>query len=165
MADVQLSVYVFPLFSPSCSLFVAPLPSLCPSLLLRFTLPPLSLLISFSSLSFSLSLLLSWSLCHSRRDEEDWPLVLAVSHHYLWERDQRKKEAGVCNRKIQWSLSDSCVCISLCVSMVCGYSRVCSGSLGKCGSSAWIVLTWRCVCRPLTRTWRRPRISYDSTSP
>lgn len=61
--------------------------------------------------SFSLCWPISRSLCHKRRDEEDWPLVLAVSHHYLWERDQRKKEVRVWNRKIQWSLSDSCVCL------------------------------------------------------
>ena len=57
-----------------------------------------------------------------------------------------------------------CVCVSVCL-CGCDYSRVCSESQGKCGSSVCVVLTWRYVCRLLTHTWRRPRVSFDNTSP
>lgn len=125
--------------------FVIPLPSLS----LTFTLvclvllfPPVSVLChNFLHSFFSVSPSLSWILCHRRGDEEDWPLVLAVSYHYLWERDQRKKEAG--SKTEIYSdhyLIPVCVCVFLCVGG-CGYSRVNSESRGKFGSSTCIVLT------------------------
>ena len=89
------------------------------------------------------SFALSRSLCHRRRDEEDWPLVLAVSHHYLWERDQRKKEAEVWNRKIQWSLSESGVCVSVSVCVVVavvvipGSVHRARGSVGAARALSW----------------------------
>lgn len=55
------------------------------------------------------------------------------------------------------------ILVSVCVGC-CGYSRICSESQGKCGSSVCVVLTWHCVCRPLTHSWRKPRVSYDTTS-
>jgi len=137
-----------------------------------------------SSLSLSLSCMIDWfSLWHLFPPSfSDSLLVrcvtggemkgiglwfLAVSHHYLWERDQREREreAGLSDRKKLWSLSHSCVCVCVCLCVCCDYARFCSESQGKSGSSVCIVLTWRCASRPPTHTWRRPRIGFDNATP
>lgn len=78
---------------------------------LGFTLSPFSPDIIFLTLSWSLS----WSLCHKRRDEEDWPLTGFSSKPSLpvGEGSEKERDEGLKQKDtviIIWFL-----CVCLCV--------------------------------------------------